>query len=59
MQKAFDYYNENVANSAFSDKKVEASHYYIKITPGSESELEVLNNPDDGSSIETPVLQDH
>uniref|UniRef100_A0AAU6WNH2 Uncharacterized protein n=1 Tax=Chryseobacterium endophyticum TaxID=1854762 RepID=A0AAU6WNH2_9FLAO len=59
MQKAFDYYNKNVANSGFSGKKVEASHYYIKITPGSESELEVLNNLDDESSIETPVLQDH
>lgn len=59
MQKAFDYYNENVANSAFADKKVEPTHYYIKITPGSESELETLNNLDDESSAETPVLQDY
>lgn len=59
MQKAFDYYNENMANSAFADKKVEPTHYYIKIIPGSESELEILNNLDDESSIETPVLQDH
>lgn len=59
MQRAFDFYNENVANSPFSGKIVEATHYYIKIIPSSEAELAILDNLDDESAIDTPVFHDH
>ncbi|RYF13684.1 MAG: hypothetical protein EOO42_18510 [Flavobacteriales bacterium] len=59
MQEAFNYYNHNVANSQYSGKIVEATHYYIKITPSTEDELAILNTLDDESSIDTPVLHDH
>lgn len=59
MQIAFDYYNGTVANSQFAGKVVEATHYYVEITPETEADLETLNRLDDESETDTPVLHDH
>lgn len=59
MQSAFDYYNNNVSNSEFDGREIAATHYYIKITPNTVEELEIINSLDDESNIDTPVLHDH
>jgi hypothetical protein len=59
MQAAFKYYSDNIDSSKFPEKDVKASHYYIKITPQSEADLETLDKLDDETNEDTPVLQDH
>jgi len=39
MQKAFDYYNSVVSNSPFKEKRVNPTHYYIKINPNTLEQL--------------------
>lgn len=59
MQSAFDYYNSVVPNSPFEGKTVEATHYYIKITPNTTEQLIMLDELDDSDDENAPVLQDY
>lgn len=59
MQSAFDYYNSVVPNSPFEGKTVEATHYYIKITPNTTEQLAMLDELDNSDDENAPVLQDY
>ncbi|WP_395042784.1 hypothetical protein [Flavobacterium sp.] len=59
MQSAFDYYNSVVPNSPFEGKTVEATHYYIKITPSTIEQLEMLDELDNSDDENAPILQDY
>lgn len=59
MQSAFDYYNSVVPNSPFKDKTVETTHYYIKITPNTIEQLEMLDELDNSDDENAPVLHDY
>lgn len=59
MQSAFDYYNSVVPNSPFEGKTVEATHYYIKITPNTTEQLIMLDELDNSDDENAPVLQDY
>ncbi|QFG54467.1 hypothetical protein [Chryseobacterium sp.] len=59
MQNAFDYYNDVVSNSPFTGMQVSATHYYIKLNPQSEADLEAIDNLDNESNADTPVLHDY
>jgi hypothetical protein len=59
MQSAFNYYNTVVPNSPFEGKIVEATHFYIKITPSTIEHLEMLDELDNSDDENAPVLQDY
>lgn len=59
MQNAFDYYNSVILDSPFKGKKVEATHYYIKINPNTEEQLEMLDDLDNSDDENAPVLHDY
>lgn len=59
MQSAFNYYNSVVPNSPFEGKTVEATHYYIKITPSTIEQLEMLDELDNSDDENAPILQDY
>lgn len=59
MQVAFNYYNDNVPESPFKNKKVKATHEYIKILATTEEHLETMDNLDNSDDEDVPVLQDY
>lgn len=42
MPQAFDYYNSIIPESPFTNKKVIATHYYIKLQPKTIQHLQTL-----------------
>lgn len=59
MQSAFNYYNSVVTNSPFKDRIVEATHYYIKISPENLTQLEMLDELDNSDDENAPILHDY
>jgi len=59
MQKAFDYYNSVIPNSPFNEKRVNPTHYYIKINPNTLEQLEMLDNLDNSDDENVPILHDY
>jgi hypothetical protein len=56
MQQAFEFFNELVPESPFSEKTVEATHHYIKITLNSYEQIEVLDEINDSEGLEAPLF---
>lgn len=59
MQYAFDYYNLNIKNSPFVGKKVNPTHFYVKLLPENEKQLEFLDNLELNHSNDSIVLHDY
>ena len=59
MRETIDFLNDEVTNSPTSDLTIEPTHYYIKIAPAGELDLQFLDELDKSDDIDAPVLHEY
>jgi hypothetical protein len=59
IRAAFEYYNNNVPDSPYKEKEVEATHFYIQVNPTTEAHRATLDNLDNTDDLDAPTLHDY
>jgi hypothetical protein len=59
MRETIDYLNLEVEDSPVIDLSIESTHYYIKIIPNNDQDLEFLDELDKSDDPEAPVLHEY
>jgi hypothetical protein len=59
MRETIDYLNLEVEDSPVVDLSIESTHYYVKIIPNNDQDLEFLDELDKSDDPEAPVLHEY